>query len=211
MKIRYLPSYDEWKRYDPRAAFSMMRRMHQRYTDEYDWFVKPYDHLPQYSRPYYVKGAFPDVDGSEIIDCNWIPENWNKQPWLYRIALGVITEEYRAERSDRHAYGYNAEVVGYKRDGVWLMKYYFGKDQSLYGSPRENMWVMRKGGAYANYSGTESTFHVGTFLYKKPTNRLPDEVAMPVLRGMNRNKYRGFYDDIIDYVMDVGGLRKDQL
>lgn len=215
MQRFYLPDRTVFDRYHAgRVRFNLIKGYHRKLAEKHRWFVRPY--LSDDS-PYYIDGALAEVikDADhvfiEVFDCAWKPERWNDTPWKYNVNPQGYTEIYCAERSDPHARGYNVQEIGYKRqpDNVWALKLYSDQGNSAWISSDDNSIRIRRDGIIYRWDG-EKHF-AGKFGLESEMKSAPDDVILPILRGMNAQKWRGFYEDSIEYVLDVTGLDRRYL
>lgn len=213
MQRFYLPDRTVFDRYQAgRVRFNLIKGYHRKLAEKHLWFVRPY--LSDDS-PYYTDGALAaviedadDHDFIEVFDCAWKPANWIDTPWKYNVSPKGYTEIYCAERSDPYARGYNVQEIGYKRqpDDVWAIKFYGDHGNSAWISEVKESIRIQRGGIIYRWNG-EKHF-AGTFGNEVEMKTAPDDVVLPVLRGMNAQKWQGFYEDSIDYVFEITGIRR---
>lgn len=209
----YLPRQDVFNRYQVgRTRFNLIKGYHRRLAEKHRWFVRPY--LSK-DAPYYIDGTLLDViddanhEFIEIFDCAWSSENWLDTPWKYNVNPQGFTEIYCAERSDPHARGYNVQEIGYKRQpsDIWVIKFFDdNKGKSAWINEMDGTIRARNGGIIYRWDGEEHL--AGTFGNELAMKRAPDDVVIPVLRSMGAGKWRGFYDDSIDYIIEITGIRR---
>ncbi|MEM5613183.1 hypothetical protein AAHB63_34560 [Bacillus thuringiensis] len=53
-----------------------------------------------------------------------------------------------------------------------------------------------------------NTFYVGIFGSTKATQSAPSDLVLPLLKQMNAKKWRGFYDDEIDFILEQTGIER---
>ncbi|MGG2024235.1 hypothetical protein AB1282_00355 [Gottfriedia sp. S16(2024)] len=220
---RYLPTIAEFDRYIIPYRVRLLKGMHRKLTEKYDWFVR-YD--TSYGiRPFYINGSFKEVvevatieaPFAEILNCNWSPETWNAIPYLCNVFKNKetveveVTEQYRSWYANSANNGYNGNVIGYKKKDVWLTKYFDDRDLFYFGGRYDNYWSLNKSGIYANWHGVSNEFYVGKFMYKELQKNAPSDVILPLLRAMSAKKWRGFYDTEIDFILEVTGEMRSQI
>lgn len=213
MDRHYLLDRSVFDRYQVgRTRFNLIKGYHRKLAENHRWFVRPY--LSKDS-PYYIDGTLPDVieDADhgiiEVFDCAWTSENWLVTPWKYNVNPEGYTEIYCAERSDPYARGYNVQEIGYKRQpsDMWAMKLFDdnrGKTALINGL--DGAIRARNGGIIYRWDGEEHS--AGTFGNEVAMKSAPDNVIIPVLRSMSASKWRGFYEDSIEYILEITKIRR---
>lgn len=226
MKKQFLPTWKELNdlQLASREQFYYIKDLHKKYSDAYDWFVKPYKINNQDTKPYYCKGELPKELYGEVINCNWDKENWNIEPWEYRINPNSITgkdivEVYKSQRSDKHGHGYNSEEIGGKRLGTrnWGTKFLIGgmgEKVTVWGNKDEkelHMSVRKGDKSIVTDLLKDGSFTTGVFLYREKKERVEDEYVLPVLRELKKKKYKGFYNDLYNFIVEVTGVNTSDL
>lgn len=209
---RYLPNKSVFHRYDHRVRFNLIKGYHRKLTDQYQWYVLPWE-----SPSYYCNGSLSEiiaeslkyVPSVKIFNCNWVADRWDEAAYSYEAHAKGIREEWRSWKSEIANSGYSHDLIGVKFNGEWKTKYLSDKKSFYFGSRNEQFYAMAYNGIYANWYDKTGVFEVGTFMDKKPSKTPPSNVVESVLREMMRIKWRGFYDSEVDYICEVTGTRKE--
>lgn len=179
-----------------------------------NYHVSPFDNEKGYSNGYYTTDSIDKVhhaNGYKVIDCKWNQSEWHIKPLeMFFIPLfDLIRLEYYAERSTLPTeYGYNKELIGVMVNGLWQYKLVTinrSKHSKEYltcdfenGSIRISGKAGRFGKNSNGYYETVGAFEgVKTVQLKKPHNDQIDNVKW-FIDKLSHNKYKGFYDDVID-------------
>lgn len=198
----YLPPREVFVRYEPRVRFNLIRGYHRKMAAKHRWFIREFN-----GGSYYMDNdKLPRVDAQfyEIFDCGWSPEEWDTRPFKYNVTTTSVTEEYRAERSQPFPIDYEGQTVGYRRSGNWTLKIY--DENGRYFVRGEEGWHTNNNGIYTRYSEKTGEITVGTFGNEIAVKKVFDKEVLPVLRGMKAVKWRGFYDEDIEYVLSTANL-----
>lgn len=214
MKRRYLPDVTVFERYAPDVSFRLIKKYHQRLAGKYHWFVFPY---LSSDRPYYIDGELSDVIADadypvlEVVNCDWIPQEWDKTAWKYNVNEYGYTEVYCSERTDPHCYGYNVHEIGYRHqpEGVWTLKTYKNKEKSAWIDRRDGWLRVRNGSMIYYWNGHEHL--AGKYNDINPVQEAPTDVITPVVRGMVSKKWRGFYTEDVEYILQKTGIRRTRI
>lgn len=201
----YLPEKSVFDRYSPSIRFKLIRGYHRKLTAKHRWFVRPFG---EGNRPYYADGAGLPATDAEIFNCRWLPDDWNARPFKYNVVGEIVTEEHRGPTSLPWPDEYEKQIIGYFRRNVdeWTMKFYRERGYSAWVSATEDIIRIQRGGNIYRWNGVKH--YAGIFGSEKPVKHAPDDVVLPVLRGMNAQKWRGFYEESIEYVLEITGIRR---
>ncbi|AFQ14635.1 hypothetical protein P9133_32010 [Bacillus thuringiensis] len=209
MERRYLPDTDTLARYEHRVRNRLIERYHQRLASKYHYFIR--FQLGD-ERPFYTNESLDVIistlDNIEIINCKWTATEWNKTPWMYYLTSGKLYESYKDMNASQFTKGYSGDSIGSTEDKEWYFKYFKGKNCSYWRDRRSGKptWHLRYGNQYANLSG--DTFSVGIFSSTKETSNTPIDLVLPVLKQMNAQKWRGFYEDEITFILEQTGIER---
>lgn len=212
MTKRYYPP--DLSRYAPRVRASMIRRWHALQTERRDWFVCP-QHI-EFGRAYYCDGERPQVDWHEVYDCNWTPEQWRTRPYkrVYNPVLDA-TFEYYAKYGypplSEYGYGYTRRDWLVTKDGKPHQYFFYDScDYWAWCFPCDDTLKVFSNGIYVTRY-IDGTYSQGTFTTQEPVKKPASELISAVAKRMNAKKYEGAFDPVIDRLVTVYGIRKDQL
>lgn len=203
----HLPPLEVFERYEPRVQFNLIRGYHRKMAAKHRWFIREFE-----GDCYYMDGdELPKIDAVsyEIFDCWWTPTEWNIRPYIYRIFNDVVTEEYRAERSLPFPDNHVGLTVGYRRNGEWIWKYY-DEGMRTFHRTKEG-WYTLNNGIYTRYYASDGRILIGTFGNEIPVKGVLNGEILPVLKGMKAKKWRGFYDDDIEHVLQTVSIDRRYL
>ncbi|KXI78635.1 hypothetical protein ACS52_11485 [Bacillus cereus] len=212
MNRYYLPEMHVFDRYEPRVRNNLINGYHRKMTMKHDYFVR---YQLNNDRPFYTDASINEIvaelDGIEIINCNWTAEKWKEIPWRYYVTLGKVYEEYQGKESSLFAHGYNGHPVGKRKDGEWYFKYFDGRNCTYWRDRTSEIptWHLRFGNIYANL--TDDVLYTGIFSTMKVSKGNCSDIIIPVLRQMSAKKYEGFYDDEIVYILEQTGIDRIQI
>lgn len=157
-----------------------------------------------------------NIISCEIVNCNWKTTEWDTVPYFYRVhwdAEGLhVTEVYSSWAASYANNDIGVPSIGYKQNGVWLIKRFEDNNYSYWGGNHECFWRVQRSGVICEWYGhSPDKYKVGLFGYQQEVDSAPVDTILPVLRSMKTKKWRGFYDDDVDYIAETAGVRKDQI
>ena len=205
MKKHRLPPREVFDRYAPAVRFNLIRGYHRKLTERHRWFVRTLD-------DYFYCDDFPNIPGAEVFDCDWSPDEWNIRPYrhFYNPIQDVWYTSYAREGlpplSD-YDYGYTREDSKVLRDGKEFFVYFnMGGNMTVRWSPLNEgspLRVMCKG-VITRSNGKEIT--QGTFMHEEPTDKPVDNVLIPVILEIRKEKYRGVYEEVSNEIIERFGV-----
>lgn len=188
---------------------------HRDMTEKHALFVR---HIVGNGTPYYADNTLQDVmnyesDGFiEVLNCEWNPGSWDTQPYMWRINLyhGVTSEVFSDNKTIRPNYSVGLCKAGERRDGVWSEKmaqlwgglHYFRDVSSDY------VQVSLPGVRAVHDNGR---WRAGSTVQLDEVDDAPYDLLMKLAGRLKAGNLRGFYDDDVDYLAEIGGLRRDQI
>ncbi|MET3203118.1 UNVERIFIED_ORG: hypothetical protein ABID75_006104 [Bacillus proteolyticus] len=212
MERYYLPGLEVFKRYDHRVCNNLIRGYHRKLADKHQYFVR---YQLAKERPFYTDAGLSEIisvlDNVEIINCDWTEKEWNVTPWNYFVTNGKVYEGYKDMNAFPFARGYSGDDVGNRTDDGFYFKYFNGNNCAYWRdrNSKTPTWHLRYGNQYVNLRN--DVFYVGIFGSTKATKNAPVDFVLPLLKQMNAKKWRGFYDDEIDYILEQTGIDRMQI
>lgn len=212
MEKFYLPTKDVFDRYEPRVAFNLIHKYHEQMTEKHDWFVREFE-----GDSYYVDGELPIIPWAEIINCNWTQDKWDKEPfsYYYNPNENVIYKEFRnmtALPFPNDAYGENKHVVKKMRgNDIYFMHYKegWGGRSALWDIDNDWIQFITKDHIWLNYY--QGKLKRGKFINQKSVKNFDQYELIPILRKMNHKKFNGFYDEFVNYVVELFDVNRTQI
>ncbi|PFZ19538.1 hypothetical protein [Bacillus wiedmannii] len=209
MKRYYLPEMSVFNRYEPRVRNRLIAGYHRKLASKHRYFVR---YQLSKERPFYTDAdlseIIPVLDDIEIINCDWTAKEWNNTPWNYFVTSGKVYEGYKDINALPFARGYSGDDVGKRTDDGFYFKYFNGNNCAYWRDRNSETptWHLRYGNQYVNLRN--DVFYVGIFGNTKATNSAPTDLVLPLLRQMSNKKWRGFYDDEIDFILEQTGIER---
>ncbi|MED3069289.1 hypothetical protein P4310_28020 [Bacillus thuringiensis] len=209
MKRYYLPEIVVFKRYDHRVCNRLISGYHRKLASKNRYFVR---HQLLKERPFYTDADLSEIisvlDDIEIINCEWTATEWNVTPWNYFVTSGKVYEGYKDMNAIPFTQGYSGDDIGKRTDDGFYFKCFKGNNCTYwrdrnYETPT---WHLRYGNQYVNLRN--DTFYVGIFGSTKATQSAPVDLVLLLLKQMNAKKWRGFYDDEIDFILEQTGIER---
>ncbi|MDP1457942.1 hypothetical protein Q8G37_15970 [Bacillus wiedmannii] len=209
MNRYYLPEIEVFKRYEHRACNRLISGYHRKLASKHQYFVR---YQLSKERPFYTDADLSEIisvlDDIEIINCTWNAKEWNVTPWNYFVTRGKVYEGYKDMNAIPFVRGYSGDDVGKRTDDGFYFKYFNGNN-CAYWRDRNSAtptWHLRYGNQYVNLRN--DVFYVGIFGSTKETKDAPVDLVLPLLKQMNTKKWRGFYDDEIDFILEQTGIER---
>lgn len=168
---------------------------HASMTCKFNYFARG-----EFISPFYFNdwNEAPD-DDSEILNCNWYPKVWSAVPYKY-LFLGGHKYEYYAHPLTLKANHYSYKPAGIKKDGQWIEKQYDNNYYSFFWTS-EGFCIMRMASIFnRSVKGWSRVDPDGEKFLKSP----PNEHIIQIIHGMKAKKWEGFYQDVINFLMDEG-------
>ena len=174
---------------------------HAEMAAQYPLFVRFKDDR----KPYYTDASFDEVRAAEsgyieVINCRWDAEHWHETPREWRSFPDMLTKVFA---------GPNGANVGYRTAGEWRIKFYNDRNYSAWVSDSDEFIDIRNDGIIYRWNGVEHS--AGIFGSEQTLKHAPDDVIIPVIRGMLAKKWRGFYDDVVEFVLEITGIRRTDI
>lgn len=209
MKRYYLPEIEVFKRYEHRVCNRLISGYHRRLASKHRYFIR---YQLGNERPFYTDADLSEIvsvlDNIEVINCQWSAKEWQTTPWNYYVTNGKIYEAYKDMNTIPFARGYSGDDIGNRTDNGFYFKYFNGNNCSYWRDRNSETptWHLRYGNQYVNLR--IDTFYVGLFGSTKETKSAPTDLVLPLLKQMNAKKWKGFYDDEIDFILEQTGIER---
>ncbi len=213
MVIYKLPPREVWDKYSNPYRFNMIKNYHIKLAKMSDWRVRVFDNDKGYSDTYYLKGELDDIIEPvvEVTDCNWTSDDWNIKPlkmYISRLpSTTIISEEYYHERTTPITeHGYNGEMIGVKVNGYWKYKHFSINSNYVTCNFENDSWSITKKGVgnfgynSSGYFETIGGLDTARTEYIKKLKNEQFEAIQWIIDKMKSDKYKGFYDDIIEHL-----------
>nr|WP_253829655.1 hypothetical protein [Bacillus cereus] len=198
-----------FNRYEPRVCNRLIAGYHRNLASKHRYFVR---YQLSKERPFYTDTDLSEIisvlDDIEIINCEWTAKEWNVTPWNYFVTRGKVYEGYKDMNAIPFARGYSGDDVGKRTDNGFYFKYFNGNNCAYWRGRNSETpaWHLRYGNQYVNLRN--DVFHVGIFGSTKETKHAPNDLVLPLLKQMNAKKWKGFYDDEIDFILGQTGIER---
>ncbi|PFE80049.1 hypothetical protein CN333_00200 [Bacillus thuringiensis] len=209
MKRYYLPEIEVFRRYEHRVCNRLISGYHRKLASKHRYFVR---HQLLKERPFYTDANLSEIisvlDNIEIINCRWNSKEWNVTPWNYFVTSGKVYEGYKDMNAIPFTQGYSGDDIGKRADDGFYFKCFKGNNCTYWRDRNSETptWHLRYGNQYVNLRN--NTFYVGIFGSTKATQSAPSDLVLPLLKQMNAKKWRGFYDDEIDFILEQTGIER---
>lgn len=180
-------------------------------TRKYDWWVRL-----DLGLDYYVNGERPIVDDAEVFNCNWTPEKWNLEPYVYIRRQGNEIIKYAREGLeplDKYSYGWKREDSKVVKNGevIYYGLFRSGDVSAHYFVDSGDIWVVW-GSSHTNYYGASGTHTQGAlFSQVKPIKKPLNEPVMKAAIKLNAQKNKGFYKPFVDRLVELYDLNRSQI
>lgn len=183
-------------------------KYHREMTEKHAYFVSG-DGLAPFYTDEHLDELLKSIDGipyAKIINCDWTSDAWQDVPYFYTIGLAGYTEYYtqwHTKRANHASY----KPAGKKQAGEWIEKYF--EDTA-----GETGWTSFKW----HNDGYCSVIHVGHSYTRHPNGSWyimgayepveigshPPDRLIPQARRMRAEKWGGFYEDIVEFLINDG-------
>lgn len=206
---------DTLKRYDYKVRQRILKQYHNKLRVKHNWLVRGLKNdLPYY---FYCDGELPQLEGVEIFDCNWTPEEWNTKPYRYfynpvQKAMYKSYAHHSTPSLDEYDYSFNrGDCMITKNDKLHFMYFNNGTNYARWelDYDLQALTVIHNGFYSVSYNNGEML--QGTHSSKEKVKKVDDSRIIPVLKQMNNKKYNGVYNEMIEEVIARFGVPRNRL
>lgn len=164
-------------------------------------------------KPFYTRETFEDLERFasdkpyvKIVNCDWTSEKWQEIPYYWTLGRAGYSEYYafsHTKAPNHHTFA----LMGVKDDEQWLEKRFEDSaGDSGYTSFKwfadGHCFVIHRGVGYTRYPSGD--WYVSGAKESIKLDGIPSGQLVPQARRMKAEKWGGFYDDIVEFLIDDG-------
>lgn len=176
---------------------------HRKMESKYRYFVRGEGLAPFYTNAEIdeIIAHLKDAPVFEILDNKWDNDKWDVQPYKYRITVHGNYEYFGNPEEKYHTVKHSVPV-GVRLNGIWQEKHYQDNGCTFYWSKSGWCTARTADGLYNRSESGEWVVWRGRVA--KKVGNIPQDALLPNARGMKAVKWRGFFDDIVMFLVEDG-------
>lgn len=179
---------------------------HEEMTEKYRYFVRGHLIEPVYTDEDLEELTEMPGGYIDVFNCGWDRDKWNTEPYKYRFSNNGNKYEWFAHPSTLKPNHSSYIPAGMRLNGAWKELHYRDSageyDTSFFWGADGYCLVNHAGKSFRRNESGKWEIHSGSSSIN--LDGLPENDLIPQARRINAEKWRGFYQPIIDFLISDG-------
>lgn len=160
--------------------------------------------------PFYTNDSIKEIKSRlndeirllDVFDNEWNSDKWINQPFKYRfINNGDIYEWFARPDTSKDYLRYNTPI-GMRLNGEWREKRFQDGSQTFFWGS-DGYCIANTSSGFFNRMESGKWYIVIGFEWIE-LGKIPSDILVTIARRMNAQKWRGFFDNVIEFLVNDG-------